>query len=226
MRQRPPTAITRLDPGPRRGRRRPPAGPAGASWGAALLTLGLTLAACGSDQTTDDAAIASLGTAAPTAGDGDATSGDAPTDPEEAMLAYTQCMRDEGIDLPDPQTDGAGGGGMIVVDEQVDPGDDRFQEAQATCAPIMEEAMGDFEIDPEQEAEMREQMLAFAACMRDQGIDFPDPTFGEGGRVEVGLGGAGPGDVESEEWQAAQQACDEELGGAPFAVDARRVGGG
>ena len=171
--------------------------------------------------------MASLASVAPAADatDGGATD-DTPTDPEEALLAYTECMRDEGIDLPDPQTGGAGGGGMIVVDEQVDPGDERFQEAQATCGPIMEDAMGDVEIDPEQEAEMREQMLAFAECMRDHGIEFPDPTFGEGGRVEIGLGGADPGDVESDEWQAAQRECDEEAGGAPFAVDARPVGGG
>ena len=39
--------------------------------------------------------------------------------------------------------------------------------------------MGDFEIDPEREAEMREELLAFSECMREHGIDMPDPVFSE-----------------------------------------------
>ena len=31
---------------------------------------------------------------------------------------------------------------------------------------------------------MREQMLEFAECMRDHGIDMPDPVFGDDGRVD------------------------------------------
>ena len=30
-------------------------------------------------------------------------------------------------------------------------------------------------VDPEQQAEQNEQLLAYAECMRREGIDFPDP---------------------------------------------------
>ena len=53
----------------------------------------------------------------------------------------------------------------------------------------MEDAVGEIEIDPEQQAEMQEEMLEFAECMREHGIDMPDPVFGDDGRVEVGIGG-------------------------------------
>ena len=49
--------------------------------------------------------------------------------------------------------------------------------------------MGDIELDPEQQAEMREQLLEFAECMRDHGIDMADPVFGEDGRVEIRANG-------------------------------------
>ena len=41
--------------------------------------------------------------------------------------------------------------------------------------------------DPERLAEMREQMLEFAQCMRDHGIDMPDPTFDENGRIKIDM---------------------------------------
>ena len=45
------------------------------------------------------------------------------------------------------------------------------------------------EIDPE----MQDKMLEFAKCMRDNGVDFPDPDFsGGGGRIQIG----GPGGID------------------------------
>ena len=32
---------------------------------------------------------------------------------------------------------------------------------------------------------MREQLLEFTECMREHGIDMPDPVFSDGGRVEI-----------------------------------------
>ena len=96
------------------------------------------------------------------------------------MLAYTECMRDHGVDMPDPQTDGEGRT-MVALD--ADPESGEFQEAQTACEPLMDNAISQMEIDPEREAEMKEQLLEYAACMRDHGIDMPDPTFGENGRV-------------------------------------------
>ena len=68
---------------------------------------------------------------------------------------------------------------------------ENFEEAQEACEPLMEEAVGEIERDPEREAEMREQMLEYAQCMRDHGIDMPDPTFSDDGGVQIGVGGDG-----------------------------------
>ena len=68
---------------------------------------------------------------------------------------------------------------------------------------------------------MQEQMLEFAKCMREHGVDFPDPVFsGDGASIQVsGEAAIGPdGDGMTE----AQEACQTELGGeAPFAIGVR-----
>ena len=88
--------------------------------------------------------------------------------------------------------------------------------------------MGESQLDPEQEAEMREELLEFTECMRDHGIDMPDPVFGDDGRVTMEATPGervGPG-VEDEAFRAASEACGREgpapvLGGGASATRAR-----
>ena len=50
-------------------------------------------------------------------------------------------------------------------------------------------------------------MLEFAQCMRDHGIDMPDPTFDDDGRVQIDTG---PGELptrDSDAFNAAAEAC-------------------
>ncbi|MDQ3543881.1 MAG: hypothetical protein M3431_08490 [Actinomycetota bacterium] len=208
---------------------------------AATAMLAVTLAACGGGQgnatNSDDDEIASLGTTAtPDGPDGTAPEGttvDAQEDPEAAMLAYTECMREQGIDMPDPITNGDGAGGAFVVVEDTTGGVgdmEDFMAAEEECSPLLEAAMSNIEIDPEQEAELRENMLAFTECMREQGIDMPDPVFnedGDGMSVQVHsaegapMGAAEPFEPDPE-MEAAMEACgqtDSEMAAAP-------VGGG
>ncbi len=174
---------------------------------AGALLAGGVLAACGSGGA-PAAEVASLGTdTAPLDTTGDTAADEEPVDPEEAMLEFTECMRDHGVDLPDPETDGSGRGAIVLQNE----GDDEdFQEAQEACQPIMDEAMGEIEIDPEREAEMREELLAFSECMREHGIDMPDPVFQDGGgvRVEMGAPAGGATPADDEEFQAAAEECN------------------
>jgi hypothetical protein len=196
-----------------------------------VTALGL-LAACGDSGDDDSADVASLGTTAPDGGadtndsgggDGAAAADDeGETDPQQAMLDYSECMRDHGIDMPDPQFE-EGGGGFIVnggpgsEDEggpSFDPESEEFQAADEECSPILDDAVSQIEIDPEQEAEMREQMLAFAECMREHGIDMPDPTFDDNGRVTARVGSEdGSVPMDQDAMQEAAQACQEEVGG-------------
>ncbi len=184
-----------------------------------LLAVG-GLAACGGDGGGSGAEVASLGTDEPADDSTDATTpASTPTDPEEAMLAYTECMRDHGIDMPDPEPVGGGEGGMIAL--EADPEDATFQDAQAACEHIMEDAVRNIDIDPEEEAEMRQQLLDFSQCMRDHGIDMPDPVFGDNGRVTVnaeGADGERPFDPEDEDFTAASAECSRD--GGPFVANA------
>jgi hypothetical protein len=71
------------------------------------------------------------------------------------------------------------------------------------------------QIDPAEEARMRENALAFARCMRDHGVDMPDPTFEAGGMVRSELRGKADGDgpdPESPVFQDAQKACEDQVG--------------
>jgi hypothetical protein len=71
---------------------------------------------------------------------------------------------------------------------------------------------------------MREQMLEYAQCMRDHGVDFPDPEFGDNGRVTMGMGkkGEAPTDAEREAMDAANEACAKD--GGPIAIGAAPAG--
>jgi hypothetical protein len=184
--------------------------------GLAILTIlaASLLAACsavaGAGAAPSVASLESNDPAAPSA----AASGEADTDPQEAMLAYTECMREHGVDMPDPQLNGEGGAIRIGgPDSGVDPESEEFQEAQEACQGHLEGVRRD--IDPEQRAELQSQMLADTECMREHGIDMPDPQFGEGGTVRIGGPGQGEEprfDPESSEFQEAQEACADELG--------------
>jgi hypothetical protein len=185
----------------------------------AVLTSLLILALAGASS----AQVASLETPGPeaspvpdagTVGAGNATSDDF----QEAMLAFTQCMRDHGIEMDDPQF--MEGGGAIAVriggedGPRFDPQSEEFQAAQEACGSILEAARP--QLDPAVQAELIEGQLAMAQCLRDHGIEgFPDPAMDADGRLQR-IGGAGvdelPFDPFSDAFRDANEACAEELG--------------
>jgi hypothetical protein len=181
-----------------------------------LVIAGLLVAAgCGDGDgsdgvasLTDDEATSET-TDGPGGGDGDVSEAEA----EEAMLEFTECMREHGIDMPDPDTSGRGGGAIFIGPEErgASPDMDEFAAADEACRHLIEGVMGPGrDMTPEEEAEMQDQALAMAQCMREHGIDMPDPQFEDGGMMTQGLGG----DIDpmSEEFQEAQEACAEEAG--------------
>lgn len=143
------------------------------------------VAACGgADPGASDEGVASLGTSAP-ADDGEGTvapAGDEAAVREDALVEYARCMREHGIDMPDPQVDAGGGGFMVQMDGELDPGE--MEEAQEVCQPIMEQAFGEMEPpSPEEVEQAQQQMLDHARCMREHGIDMPDPVIDAEGRI-------------------------------------------
>ena len=102
---------------------------------------------------------------------------------DEAVLEVTQCMRDNGIDVPDI---GVTPDGQLDLRPEdltgVDVESDEFQEAFTSCIAVFQLSGGfDVSLDPELEALFQDQLQEFSQCMRDNGItDFPDPQTGSG----------------------------------------------
>lgn len=181
----------------------------------ACAVAALLLTACGGSESPE---VANLGGAATTTEDSETT--EAEQDPEEAMLAFTQCMRDEGIDLPDPtfSEDGEGGSRFEVrPGGDFDPNDPDFQAAQEKCRPLLEGIQGRF--DPEDREAMEDAALEYAQCMRDHGFDVPDPEFDDGpGGGGFGIFQGGNLDPNDPDVQAAMEECQkafEDLGPGP-----------
>jgi hypothetical protein len=150
------------------------------------LGLLLTLGAAGCGGAEGDNGVA-------TAGGGKATASAAQHSDEERALKFAQCMREHGIDLPDPQD-----GKLPNIPEGLDP--KKVDAAQQQCKQYLPNGGEQPKVDPQR----LEQLRKVSQCMRENGFpDFPDPT-------ESGLHfGAKSGiDPQDPKFQAAQKTCD------------------
>ena len=57
--------------------------------------------------------------------------------------------------------------------------EEEFERAFENCEDILRKLFRTIDLDPEVEAALVDASLEFSQCMRDQGIDFPDPKPGE-----------------------------------------------
>ena len=174
-----------------------------------LIALTLGLAACGSAANEDAAsadALPTLENTTDTSTDDDADSGDESdadaedVDPEIAMAEYEQCLADNGIDLASSGEDGD----AFAMEFEVEPGDEDlvmedFEAAAAECDSILEDAFGEFELSPEEEAEMADQMLEMQRCLAEKGIDIET----DDGNAAFQIGG----DLDFDEMEAAMDEC-------------------
>ena len=98
---------------------------------------------------------------------------------EEGVLNFAQCMREEGINFPDPTFDIDGNPQFDNLEIE---NEEEFENAFENCEDILRNALPEqFDLDPEVEAALVDASLEFSQCMRDEGIDFPDPKPGEFG---------------------------------------------
>jgi hypothetical protein len=183
----------------------------------------LALAACsggdGDEGVDDEVAVLDTDPVASDATDGTATTTGEDESFQDSVLAYTACLREQGIDIDDPQFDangnpiidrGSGDGGLLGLDTD----DPEVAAAQEACADELEGAAGQFTADPEAASELQENLLAFAQCMRDRGIDFPDPQFDANGRPIPPEGGGDLFGLDRDDpgFQAAREKCQQEIG--------------
>jgi hypothetical protein len=164
---------------------------------ALLAACALAVAACGGDD----------------AAGGNASAADRQREAREAALNYAQCMRDHGIDMPDPTFD-ADGRSLQTGPDPADADDlkrGKFREAEQACKKYLE-AIEAPELSEEQQQEFRDAALANARCMREHGIEnFPDPRFGENGEARIRIDRGRGIDPEDPDFQAAQKACEDTM---------------
>lgn len=154
------------------------------------LAAAILLAACGSAAADNQVASLSGGSTAT----GDTTSTTlSQAETQQAMLDYTACMRDSGIDMADPTFDANGNiqGGFGRGSSSVDPRSEEFQAAQKACGDKLAGIQfggpgGGRGFD---RTAIQDAFNSFTACLRDQGMQVDDITLGDG----PGAGGPGGG---------------------------------
>jgi hypothetical protein len=149
----------------------------------------LALSACGGGE---DEGVASAegkqNTAVPAE-----TESPTPADPDAQALVFADCIRDNGVDMPDP---GPGQQGLGDAFQSVASRYDRktLQTAVAACQDRM----------PQYAQEQQHEdgwQLELAECLREQGLDVSDDPFEDAhqGRIDVG------------EFSAAMEVCRDVL---------------
>ncbi|MFI0371251.1 hypothetical protein ACH35V_25590 [Actinomadura sp. 1N219] len=113
-------------------------------------------------------------------------------------MKFAQCMRENGVDVPDP-------GSVDEKSMRLGKGTDRkkLQAALEKCQSWLK-AGGKF---PDlKDPKVRDQYVKFAQCMREHGVDVPDP--GPDGQIAIPTASAGRDAVEK-----ARAACRGSLPG-------------
>jgi hypothetical protein len=179
-----------------------------------VLAFGLLAAACGGADADSDSGVASLESES----EAEQTEA-APVDSvsqEEAVTAFTVCLRGEGLDVDDPVVDDQGNLRPPRL-RQIESLDREVADAAfESCSEYLEDVT--FGLGSEDRTEREDELLAFAACVRENGYDMPDPDFSTA--RAPGQGGGGPfGGLDREDpaFQTALAACSDTFGaGAPI----------
>lgn len=153
----------------------------------ALVALGLcaaALAACGGAE-------AESSSGAPSTSDSSGSG-----DEDAGRVRLQQCLRENGVDVPDNPGQG---GGRANIDSE------KLQEAlEGPCKEFQSEGFGN--LSEEDRQEMQDRFQEFSQCMRDEGVEVPDITAGGGPP-----GGGEQLDQDDPDVQAAMEKCQGEL---------------
>lgn len=174
------------------------------------IALLVFVAACGGSSDDGDAVASLENTATTSTTAGSTVSG------EDQLFEFVDCMRDNGVDVPDPVVDSDGNVGFP---DDVDPADFQGEDVQAAfseCGEFLDLAtlgFGDLDL-----TQLADDLLAFAECMRNNDFDLPDPDFSNfslappdaSGRVNTPFGML---DLDDPDFEAALAVCEDTLPG-------------
>ena len=163
-----------------------------------IVALAVGLSGCGSSSSSSSSTAAASASSATA---------------QQARLNLAKCFRAHGINVPDPSSNGgpAGGGGSLFRTLR------NYSQAQVTaarkaCQQYFAQAFPRANISPQQRAQLQQQLVKFAQCMRSHGVNVPDPTFNNNGTAGGGGGfgfggGFRSGERNSPAFQTALKAC-------------------
>lgn len=159
------------------------------TFGAVAAVALLVLSACSAAE--DDGVASATGEKNPAS---PAETEDAPLDEDAQALVFAGCMRDNGVDMPDP---GPGQQGLADAFRAVSGNYDRatLRQAFSACQDLMPQYA--------QQQHEDEVMLDLAECLRDQGLEVSDNPFED----------AHSGDIDQNEFVAAMEVCRDVLTG-------------
>lgn len=179
-----------------------------------LVVLAVVGAACGGDAEADRgvASIEDLSTVT-TSTVGEAPASDELVMDEEAVLAFAACMREGGIDFPDPVVDSDGNVGfdLVAMRALTDVDETELEAAFESCVALL--AGVSFGFERIFETEFQDDLVAFSVCMRENGFDMPDPDFS----ALTSSGRLYPNDIDPDDpdFETAFEACQDALPGIP-----------
>jgi hypothetical protein len=129
----------------------------------------------------------------------------------EKAMEFAACMRDHGVaEFPDPDAAGELTADAVANDSPVDTSAPAFEQALGACKDLQPSGF----TGHERSAEQQQSALAFARCMRENGVeDFPDPTR-DGPLVDTRRipSAEGRGALSMPELQAAMETCGRTFG--------------
>ncbi|WP_199034384.1 hypothetical protein [Glycomyces salinus] len=147
------------------------------------LTILFAAGACGGDDDGDPVA---------TAGGDDESESTASVEADEESLAFAECMRDNGVDMPDPEP------GLEGLMEALNAQSGEYDDAAVNDAlDACEDLMPSYADEPETPID-EEALLEHNECLREQGIEVSDDLT-DTERFE---------DADPDELTAALEACD------------------
>jgi hypothetical protein len=131
----------------------------------------LVIAACGSasDDVPSLRSIEDVQAVEPTA-----STADTVLENEAKMMAFTQCLRDQGLEVLDPVVDADGNVGKPELAEGIKWDKKRIDAAWKVCDEHLEGFT--FEKESVDVSERVDQWVAVAACLRDKGYEVDEPT--------------------------------------------------
>jgi hypothetical protein len=185
---------------------------------AAVIALALLVAACGGATTT----TSTSGTNAAAGNGGSGGSGGGP--PKNFLpdaYKYSACMRNHGVaDFPDPVVSHSGNGTNVSIRITPNIGTSpQFKTAQQACRSILPApSNADLAAQAAQQRAHGQDLLAFARCLRNRGINgFPDPNAQ--GDLSVQMIQAAGIDLTAPQVRAAGLACVSASNGAISRAD-------